>query len=90
MKTKGRLMSQETMMRLRIAALIYPMAGAVIFGIGIVLALTLPALNADAGFWIVVVVVASIILSAPISWLIAPRLRARYWRQRAEENHAHR
>jgi uncharacterized membrane protein YiaA len=83
-------MSEETMMRLRIAALIYPMAGAIIFGVGIVLALTVPALNADAGFWIVVVVVTSIILSAPIAWMIAPRLRARYWRQRAEAEHVRR
>jgi hypothetical protein len=72
------------MMRLRIAVLIYPMVGAVFFGAGIILALTVPALNADAGFWIVIVVVTSIILAAPIAWLIAPRLRARYWRQRAE------
>jgi hypothetical protein len=83
-------MSEETMTRLRIAALIYPMAGAIIFGVGIVLALTVPALNADAGFWIVVVVVTSIILSAPIAWMIAPRLRARYWRQRAEAEHVRR
>jgi ABC transporter substrate binding protein len=27
--------------------------------------------------------VASIILAAPVAWLIAPRLRARYWRERA-------
>jgi hypothetical protein len=89
-ETEGRLMSEETMTRLRIAALIYPMAGAIIFGVGIVLALTVPALNADAGFWIVVVVLTSIILSAPIAWMIAPRLRARYWRQRAEAEHVRR
>jgi uncharacterized membrane protein YiaA len=83
-------MSEETMTRLRIAALIYPMAGAIIFGVGIVLALTVPALNADAGFWIAVVVATSIILAAPIAWLIAPRLRARYWRHRAEAEHVRR
>jgi uncharacterized membrane protein YiaA len=83
-------MSEETMMRFRIAALIYPMAGAIIFGVGIVLALTVPALNADAGFWIAVVVATSIILAAPIAWLIAPRLRARYWRQRVEAEQARR
>jgi hypothetical protein len=26
------------------------------------------------------VVIASFIVSAPLSWIIAPRLRARYWR----------
>jgi hypothetical protein len=34
--------------------------------------LTLPALNADTGFWISVVVGASFILAAPIAWWMAP------------------
>jgi hypothetical protein len=28
-----------------------------------------------------VVIVLSFLLAAPIAWLIAPRLRARYWRE---------
>jgi hypothetical protein len=30
-------------------------------------------------------VVASFAISAPLSWLIAPRLRARYWRKREQQ-----
>ena len=61
--------------RLRIAVLIYAMTNAVIFGAGLITVLNVPALSADAPFWIPVVVLASLILAAPIAWLIAPRLQ---------------
>jgi hypothetical protein len=64
--------------RLRIAVLIYSMTNAVIFGVGIITVLNVPALSANAYFWVPVVVVASLILAAPFAWLIAPRLQARY------------
>ena len=61
--------------RFRIAVLIYAMTNAVIFGAGLITVLNVPALSADAPFWIPVVVLASLILAAPIAWLIAPRLQ---------------
>ena len=54
------------------------MTNAVIFGAGLITVLTLPALRHEEMIWIPVIVVASLILAAPASWLIAPRLRARY------------
>ena len=75
-------MTQETRTRAGIAVLIYSMANGVLFGAGLILVLSLPALNTNAGFWIAVVVGASFIFAAPIAWWMAPRLRARYWRQR--------
>ena len=75
-------MTRETRTRAGIAVLIYSMASGVLFGAGLLLVLTLPVLNANAGFWISVVVGASFILAAPIAWWMAPRLRARYWRRR--------
>ena len=65
--------------RLWIAALVYIMTQAVVFGIGAVLVLATP-LKDQAMALMPVVVIASAIISAPISWVIAPRLRARYWR----------
>ena len=57
--------------------------------IGLVAVLSVPALNGNTGLWIVAVVIASFLLAAPASWLIAPRLRLRYWKQReAEHRHA--
>ena len=76
-------MQRETKTRVGIAALIYSMTNAVLFGVGLVIVLTVPALSTNAAIWIPVVVVASLILAAPIAWEVAPRLRARYWRQRS-------
>ena len=75
-------MQRETKTRVGIAALIYTMTNAVLFGAGIITVLLLPPLRSEPMIWIPVVVVVSIILAAPVAWLIAPRLRARYWRER--------
>jgi hypothetical protein len=81
-------MTQETATRARIALLIYVMTNGVLFGVGVTLVLTWPALSVDSGFWITVVVAASFILAAPIAWWMAPRMRARYWRRRIAADHA--
>ena len=73
-------MTLETGVRTQIALLIYSMTNSVIFGAGLIFVLMVPALNENAGFWISAVVVASLILAAPFAWLVAPRLRTRYWR----------
>jgi hypothetical protein len=69
--------------RLWIAALIYPMVNAVLFGAGAIAMLSIPALDAIAPVLFPVVIAASFVLAAPIAWVIAPRLRARYWRNHA-------
>jgi membrane glycosyltransferase len=74
-------MTRDNAVRTQISALIFTMTNAVLFGAGLIAVLMVPALNANAGFWIAAVVVASLVLAAPFSWLIAPRLRARYWRK---------
>ena len=75
-------MTLETAVRTQIAVLIYSMTNSVMFGAGLIFVLMVPGLNENAGFWITAVVVASLILAAPFAWLVAPRLRARYWRQK--------
>lgn len=75
-------MQRETKTRVGIAALIYTMTNAVLFGAGLIAVLLLPGFSSELMIWIPVVVVASIIVAAPVAWLIAPRLRARYWRER--------
>ncbi len=78
-------MTKDIAARLRIAALIYGMTNAVLFGAGIVTVLTVPAFREHAGAGIVIVVAASLILAAPIAWFLAPRLRARYWRTQRKD-----
>lgn len=67
--------------RLQIAVLVYLMVQAMMFGIGIVLVLATP-LKDMAMSLLPAVVLVSAIASLPLSWLIAPRLQARYWRRK--------
>jgi multidrug efflux pump subunit AcrB len=66
--------------RLQIAVMVFMLANAVVFGVGIVPVLMIPSLANNAFETIPAVVIASFLVSAPLSWVIAPRLRARYWR----------
>ena len=69
--------------RLFVAALVYLPTNAVLFGIGAVTVLTIPALNAQAEILFPTVVIASFILAAPVAWLLAPRLQSRSFRRRS-------
>lgn len=65
--------------RLYIAALVFTMVQAVLFGIGTILVLA-TALSASAMQLMPWVVGVSTLLALPLSWMLAPRLRARFWR----------
>ena len=71
--------------RFQIAALVFMMTIAVAFGIGIVPILMIPAFANHAFEAIPAVVLASFVISAPLSWFIAPRLRARFWRPQSQK-----
>jgi hypothetical protein len=66
------------MTRLAIAALIFMIVQAVLFGIGTILVLATP-LHELAMQLLPVVIIGSSILALPLSWFIAPRLQQRYW-----------
>lgn len=78
-------MSQEQKMRLGIAALVGLMVNAVLFGAGLIAVLLTPALSTHAFAALPVMIALSFALTAPISWAIAPRLRARYWHGRRSD-----
>ncbi|WP_291861181.1 hypothetical protein [Bradyrhizobium sp.] len=71
-------MTENTRARVRVAALIFSMVNAVVFGIGIVAILSIPTLAAQASFWIPAVIVASLLLSPLLSWLVAPMMMLRF------------
>ena len=73
-------MSDDSKARLRVAALIFCMVSAVIFGCGVILVMSLPAL--DAFFWIPAVVISSLVISAPVAWFIAPWMMMRFLKAR--------
>ena len=75
-------MSRDTKIRLAISVLIFMMVQAVTFGIGMIALLHNPnEINDSHFFWVRVIVVASCLISAPVSWWLAPHLRARYGRR---------
>jgi hypothetical protein len=67
--------------RAYIAALLGLMINAVLFGIGAATVLSVPALAANAAFYLPLVVLLSFNLTPPIAWAMAPRLQARTWRR---------
>jgi hypothetical protein len=71
-------MNGDTRARLRVAALIYSMVNAVVFGAGLIIVLLVPALAQHAFLWIPSVVLSSFFLSAPLSWFIAPLMMLRF------------
>lgn len=68
--------------RLFITLLVMMMTDAVLFGIGAIIVLSIPALNVHAMVLLPVVIVTSLLLGPLFAWYIAPRLRARYWNPR--------
>jgi hypothetical protein len=71
-------MNTDNQARLRVAALIYLMVNAVVFGVGIITVLMTPTLAQHAFFWVPAMIVTSFILSAPLAWFIAPSMMMRF------------
>jgi hypothetical protein len=71
-------MSSDNQARLRVAALIYLIVNAVVFGVGLISVLMTPALAQHAFFWIPAIIVTSFVLSAPLAWFIAPSMMMRF------------
>ena len=68
--------------RIYITILLSLMTCSVLFGIGAVAVLSVPALSEQAKFLLPVVIAASFVIGPVIAWFMAPRLRARYWKAR--------
>jgi hypothetical protein len=71
-------MNSDSQARMRVAALIYLMVNAVVFGVGLISVLMTPTLAQHAFFWIPAIIVTSFVLSAPLSWFIAPSMMMRF------------
>ncbi|MEO8114781.1 MAG: hypothetical protein ABI655_10385 [Phenylobacterium sp.] len=63
--------------RVYMAAVIGLMVAGVLFGIGALPVLMIPALAAKANLLLPLAVVLSLVLTPPIAWALAPKLRAR-------------
>jgi hypothetical protein len=60
-------MDSDSQTRLRVAALIYLIVNAVVFGVGLLSVLMTPILVQHAFFWIPAIIVTSFVLSAPLA-----------------------
>ena len=69
--------------RLQIAAMVFLMVQAVLFGALTIVVLASP-LSREAMELMPWVVAGSALVSMPLSWWLAPRLRARTWRRKGE------
>ncbi len=60
------------------------MVNAVLFGVGAITVLSVPALAEQAKYLLPAVIVAAFVATPFIARLLAPRLRLSYWREREE------
>lgn len=67
--------------RFSIALLLSMMVSAVLFGIGATAVLSIPSLSEHAPVLLPVVIVLSLVFAPIVSWVIAPKLRAKYSRE---------
>lgn len=75
-------MNKDVKARLMVAALIYAILNAVVFGVGMIVVLTTPALVQHAFFWVTAVILSSFVISAPLAWFIAPQMMMRFMQAR--------
>ena len=75
-------MNKDVKSRLMVAALIYAIVNAVVFGAGMIVVLVTPALSQYAFFWVSAVVVSSFVISLPLAWFIAPLMMMRFMQVR--------
>ena len=71
--------------RFQIAAMVYLMVQAVLFGAGILIILLTP-LNDRAPVAMPIMIALSVVAAVALSWIIAPRLQMRYWRRRGTDH----
>ena len=72
--------------RTQIAMLIALPVNAVLFGAGAIAVLSVPALADQAKYLLPAVIVTGFLATAPIAWLLAPRLRVRHQYSDARRN----
>jgi hypothetical protein len=62
---------------IRLAILIYAMVQGVLFGVPTILVLSIPALAANAAYYLPAIIVVSFLIAVPVALIMAPWLKAR-------------
>lgn len=74
-ETKGTSMTREIGLRTQIALLIYTSLNVLLFTVAVYAVMMSVTLNAHAGFWLTAFVAVSLVVTAPLAWALAPRIR---------------
>jgi len=75
-------MAREFGTRTQIALLLYSTLNIALFTAGVYIVMLNPSLTEEAGFWIAVIVVAGLLVTAPFAWCMASCLCGDRWRKK--------
>ena len=75
-------MTREIGTRTQIALLLYSALNVALFTAGVYVVMLNPSLTDEAGFWIAVIVAASLLITAPFAWCMASCLCGNRWRDK--------
>ena len=78
-KLKGLPMPREIGTRAQIALLLYSTINVALFTVGVYVVMLSPALTENAGYWIALIVGASLLVTAPFAWCLASCMCGDRW-----------
>lgn len=67
-------MQSEIGVRAQIAMLFFTTLNVAVFTVAVYVVMLSPTLNAHAGYWLLSGMIASLLITAPFCWLVAPRV----------------
>lgn len=70
-------MPREIGLRAQIALLLFTTLNVAVFTAAVYIVMLSPTLNEHAGFWLILSMVGSALITAPLSWLLAPRVNGK-------------
>lgn len=74
-------MPGEIGVRAQIALLLYTTLNIAVFTVALYVVMPSPTLNEHAGLWLTVTMIASLLVTAPLCWMVAPHINGK-WRKK--------
>lgn len=68
-------MPREIGIRAQVALVFFTTLNVAVFTVAVYVVMLSPALNVHAGYWLIVSMLASTVVTAPLCWALAPRVR---------------
>ncbi len=74
-------MPQDIGVRAQVALVFFTTLNVAVFTVAVYIVMLSPTLNAHAGYWLIVSMIGSALLTAPLCWALAPRVNGK-WKKR--------